>query len=167
MIRASACCPSTKNVDCTGKTKHKHFKWTLVEDKKLTEIILKAKSINWSNIAAKMGTRNARQCQERWEYYLNPNVNNSPWTAEEDALLMEKYSLIGSRWTEIAKFFDRRTNTNVKNRYLALIRSAEKKQASPPQERVCLPTIFTFNSYLPADFMKIVNTPMEIACSYF
>ena len=150
--------PTPKIEDCTSKTKHKHFKWTLLEDKKLSEIILSSKSINWSVIASKMKTRNARQCQERWEYYLSPNVNNSPWSPEEDALLIQKYSIIGSRWAEIARYFNRRTSANVKNRFLTLTRMAEKRMASPPRERVYLPTIFTFNNYMPQDFMRIIGS---------
>ena len=107
--------------------KRKHYKWTYEEDKKLRELVNRdSKNPNWEEIAAKFSNRNPRQCQERWSYYLSPDVNNGPWTPEEDELLLKKFKEFGSRWVHIAQFFKGRTNTNCKNRYLAINRSIAK-----------------------------------------
>ena len=107
--------------------KHKHCKWTPLEDQRLRSIVMLYGDRNWAQIAAQIPNRNARQCQERWEYYLSPNVNNSPWTESEDKLLHEKYAEYGTKWSVIARFFNGRTNTNVKNRWLALNRSTKTR----------------------------------------
>lgn len=33
-----------------------------------------------------MPGRNARQCKDRWEKYLNPDINFQPFTQEEDRM---------------------------------------------------------------------------------
>ena len=108
-------------------TKRKHYKWSYEEDRKLIDLVNKYSSNpNWDEISAQFPNRNTRQCQERWSYYLSPDVNNGPWTKEEDELLLEKYREFGSRWVHIAQFFKGRTNTNCKNRYLAINRAIAK-----------------------------------------
>ena len=42
----------------------------------------------WRAIAEAVGTRNATRCRERWENHLNPEINKSDFTAEEDAYLL-------------------------------------------------------------------------------
>ena len=111
-----------------SETKNRHFKWTPREDNLLRRLVNKTKVPNWNTIAKRFKNRNPRQCKDRWNYYLSPNVNNSAWTAEEDALLYEKYAEFGSKWSAVAKFFQGRTNTNVKNRWLALNRQSKRNK---------------------------------------
>ena len=59
-------------------------KFTEEDDKKLKELVQQFGTKSWAEIAAAMGNRNQRQCKERWEYYLDPTINNSPWTKEEE-----------------------------------------------------------------------------------
>lgn len=114
--------------DC--EPKHQHHKWTPEEDEKLMKIISSSKKIDWNIIAKKMHKRNARQCKDRWYYYLRPDVNNGEWSAEEDELLKEKVKELGTEWQKIAKFFNQRTNTNCKNRWLAMQREKQRKSKS-------------------------------------
>ena len=95
------------------------------EDQKLTRLVQKIGTNNWEKIANKMGTRNARQCKDRWTNYLNPDVNKEQWTEEEDKKLIELCNKYGSKWAEIGKYFNR-TGTNVKNRW-HLLKRKEKK----------------------------------------
>lgn len=111
--------------------KHKHHKWTPEEDAALVKILSQTKVYNWDMIAKKMYNRNARQCKERWFYYLSPDVNNGEWTHEEDQLLISKVKEYGTRWQKIAQFFKGRTNTNCKNRWLAMKREESKGVKSP------------------------------------
>jgi hypothetical protein len=34
--------------------------------------------------------RNAKQCREHWNCYLNPNLKKGPWKAEEDIKLLKR-----------------------------------------------------------------------------
>jgi hypothetical protein len=62
----------------------------------------------------------ARQLRERYENYLAPFVKLSVWTDAEDALLLEKFNIHGSRWSQLKQFFPGRSATNVKNRWAVL-----------------------------------------------
>lgn len=104
------------------KSKNKHFKWTPLEDELLIRIVSNMKPVDWDKVSNLMGNRNVRQCKDRWNYYLSPDVNNGEWTEEEDNLLREKVKEFGTKWKIIASFFTGRTNTNFKNRFLAMKR---------------------------------------------
>ena len=97
------------------------------EDSRLIKLIEQHGVGNWHFIAEMMPGRNVRQVKERWMNYLSPDVENSPWTSEEDALLQEKYTEIGSKWRLLAKFFPHRTDVNVKNRWRLLQRAAQRQ----------------------------------------
>jgi hypothetical protein len=75
---------------------------------------------NWKRTAAKVGTRNCRQCRERWKNYLDPNLSQNPWSIEDDDLLREKYDEMGSQWSLITKYFTGRTDVNCRNRWVFL-----------------------------------------------
>jgi hypothetical protein len=81
---------------------------------------------HWKNIAACLQGRSVRQCRERWKYYLEPRINHSDWTAEEDNLLVEKEGQLGPKWAQICTFFPGRTDVDVKNRFHRIRRSNEK-----------------------------------------
>jgi hypothetical protein len=93
--------------------------------------------LNWPLIAFLMLDRNARQCRDRWFHYLAPGLNHEPWTSEEDALLLQKFRELGSKWAKIAKFFPGRTRENCRNRLYALERRKQRIQrsiAAQPQD---------------------------------
>jgi hypothetical protein len=81
---------------------------------------------NWSAISARMVTRSARQCRDRWLGYLSPRIENAAWTAAEESLLLEKYAELGPRWMLIAAFFPSRTNINLKSRWHLIHRRVRK-----------------------------------------
>ncbi|OHT03852.1 hypothetical protein TRFO_01574 [Tritrichomonas foetus] len=109
------------------KKSHPKFKFCAEEDIQLKELVNKYGENNWAQIAQNMPNRNSRQCKERWCNYLSPSICKSPWTQEEDNLLLDKYKEVGARWVQIAKFFPQRTDISIKNRYLVLSRQIKKK----------------------------------------
>jgi hypothetical protein len=42
---------------------------------------------------------------------------HSPWTTEEEEIILEKYKEVGSKWVLIASFLCGRTGNDVKNRW--------------------------------------------------
>ncbi len=40
----------------------------------------------------------------RWHNHLNPDIIKTPWSAEEDRIILEKHRELGNRWAEIAQF---------------------------------------------------------------
>ena len=85
---------------------------------------------NWRKISEIMGTRNARQCRDRYKNYLAPNISHQPWTQEEDNKLEFLVSSFGKKWRLLSRDFVGRTDINLKSRYSFLQRRKEKLQES-------------------------------------
>jgi hypothetical protein len=97
-------------------------KFIPIEDARLLELVGLFGETDWTSIANQMPDRTARQCRERWLYFLTPSIINGPWSADEDALLLQKFAEFGSHWKALTQFFPGRTEINIKNHYAALIR---------------------------------------------
>ena len=103
-------------------------KFTPEEDQKLTMLVSLYGKENWEEVSKFMKGRSSRQCKERWFHYLNTEINNGPWTKQEDDLLEEKHRLFGPKWSRITVFFPSRTEINVRNRWLVNKRHKEKTE---------------------------------------
>lgn len=97
-------------------------KFTALEDSKLKDLVNQYGTLDWKKISNYMTGRTARQCRERWINYLSPNTNSSPFTSDEDELLRKLYSEIGPKWAQMSKSFHNRTDINLKNRWITLLR---------------------------------------------
>lgn len=117
---------STDN-DCDKCIKKKKAMFTKEEDKKLIEVVNEYGDKDWDLIASFLENRTKRQCRERWIKFLCPKINASPWTKEEDELLLKKYNEIGPKWTLISKSFKNRTDVNIKARFIVLNRKIKKE----------------------------------------
>lgn len=113
-----------------AKKAPKKIKFTPEEDKRLVSLIKQYGSNDWIHISELMKTRNPRQCRERWNNYLNPNLRDDPWTIEEDKLLVDKYREFGTHWAKIAKFFVHRSDNSIRNRWQLLLRQSERRYQS-------------------------------------
>ena len=91
------------------------------EDSRLIKLIEQHGVGNWHFIAEMMPGRNVRQVKERWMNYLSPDVENSPWTAEEDAKIRQLVNEFGTRWSIICNFFDSRSVNDLKNRFYRFV----------------------------------------------
>lgn len=101
------------------------IKWTPEEDKKILELVSKYGTGNWILIAQQIEGKNGKQCRERWTNNLNPELNFSNWTAQEDQTIMTIYQFVGSKWAEIAKFLPGRSANATKNRFRSITRQIE------------------------------------------
>ena len=110
----------------SGKKAHSRDQFSLDEDIKLAQFVIKYGEEQWEYIASLMLTKNARQCKERWHYYLSPTVNNKPYTSEEDQLLIDLHKKYGSKWRIISAYFQGRTNISLRNRMSLLQRKIDK-----------------------------------------
>lgn len=108
-------------------------KFTDDDDKRLKQVVDEIGTDSWQEVAKKMGNRNSRQCKERWQKYLCPDVNKSQFTPEEDQLLLEKYKSMGSKWVAMKSFFQGRTDAALKNRFKVLQRQKMKDR----KQKVC------------------------------
>ncbi|KAJ4422350.1 hypothetical protein N0V82_003004 [Gnomoniopsis sp. IMI 355080] len=110
--------------------------WTDKEDALLRNSVQKAGAV---------GTRYGDQCSSHWLHVLNPNINYSDWTTEEDQQLLDAVQTHGTNWSTISSFHTpKRTPLALKNQYWKLRqrkRSASKTAAtvtstSPPSGAV-------------------------------
>ncbi|KAG5188105.1 Homeodomain-like protein, partial [Tribonema minus] len=100
------------------------LKWTKAEDEKLKAQVEAHQSAGWNNsswriIAGQIGNgRTETQCQHRWQKALNPDVHKGPWTAKEDAKVIEVVAALGAqKWTKVASFLPGRIGKQCRERW--------------------------------------------------
>lgn len=102
-------------VQCEIVKKKQPF--TEAEDAKLIRLVQFFGTNSWKIISAYLEGRTQRQCRERYKTYLAPGIKRTPWTKEEDELIIKKYKEYGPKWATISKFFVGRTDNTIKNRF--------------------------------------------------
>ncbi|KAK8854234.1 hypothetical protein M9Y10_016793 [Tritrichomonas musculus] len=117
------------------KKKRTHSAFKPEEDIMLISLVNQYGLNNWNEIANHMPNRSKRQCKERYLLFLSPNIKNAPWTYEEDLKLIQMLKIFGKRWTMIAKFFNGRSDINIKNRYHMRVKDLIDKDIETPQNK--------------------------------
>lgn len=112
--------------------------WTKYEDEKLKDLITKYGPKNWTKIASYMETRIGKQCRERWHNHLHPCIKKTPFTIDEDMIIINLHNKFGNRWSEIAKFLPGRTDNAIKNHWNSALQKRIKKRAYSVESMVCV-----------------------------
>lgn len=84
-------------------------------------------TVPWLSVAKLVPGRSAKQCRERWGLNLNPNIDRSAFSEQEDLLLLELHNKFGNRWSSFREFFPGRTENILKTRYKSLLRAEKRK----------------------------------------
>ncbi|CAK59816.1 unnamed protein product (macronuclear) [Paramecium tetraurelia] len=107
--------------------------WTQEQDRLLLDLIKKSKEegkqnkwcslANLLNLQFKESPRTGKQCRERWNNHLNPDINRYPWSLEEDIELLEIVKKHQRKWAFISKNLKTKRSENaVKNRFNCLLK---------------------------------------------
>lgn len=111
-------------------------KWSAEEDKALLEATEKCKKGNWKQICKYIKGRTQFQCRERYLYHLDPKINSSSWTQEEDAKLLQAIGRSEKHvWTKISKELTNRNDRQCRVRYYQLIGHSLNKNKKQKEEK--------------------------------
>lgn len=113
--------------------------WEKEEDELLTGVVLVAlaavgqdiNKIKWKEIAEQCPGRTHKKCRERWKGHLDPSINHSEFSPQEDALLMQMHARVGNKYADIARCLQGRTADKVKSRLRTLTNRAKKGILDP------------------------------------
>jgi hypothetical protein len=131
-------CDSFRWPKPSAQSRSARSKFTPDEDRQLRTLVEQFGEDSWSAIAEAIEGRTPRQCKERWTNYLCPELNSATWSETEDLLLLQKHREMGARWVAMAKFFPKRTDSMLKNRFNCLRRRC-RKQGMVLRERDHMP----------------------------
>jgi hypothetical protein len=98
----------------SGSKMRPHDKFTPDEDAKLMVLVAESTQPDWFAVALQSPGRSARQCKDRWQKYLSPDIKRCAWTPSEDGILRDRYEELGPKWARIAAFLPNRTDSITK-----------------------------------------------------
>ena len=100
-------------------------KFTQNEDSKLKTLYYLYKG-QWKKIALHFDGKTARQCRERWHYYLASGINKGSFSNEEIKQLRKLVIENGHNWRIISANMNR-TEVQVKNEWKRLVSSSIRR----------------------------------------
>lgn len=104
--------------------------WTGEEDQIIINWVHENGPTQWSSLAELLPGRIPKQCRERWCNRLDPSINRSSWTQEEDTILINTMKQIGPKWAEIARRLPGRTDNSVKNRWNSTLKRIMERESN-------------------------------------
>ena len=101
-----------------GEFEEKKGRWTKEEDEQLRQAVSSMGDHQWRLIAKHVPGRSAVQCLHRWDKILRPGLVKGPWTASEDALLVDWIEKEGpTKWTQCAEMVPGRSGKQCRERW--------------------------------------------------
>lgn len=99
--------------------------WTNVEDEILKAAVQKYGLQQWLRVASLLTKKSAAQAKARWNEWINPTINKTEWTRQQDEKLLRLVRLMPNQWRSIAPLVGR-TATHCVERYQWLLEQGEQ-----------------------------------------
>lgn len=114
----------------TKRAVSKSTKWTAEEDLVLRSAVAELGTRNWRSIAKRLPKRTEVQCLQRWQKDLKPTLVKGPWTAQEDAKVLEFVKRYGAKkWSLIASHIPGRLGKQCRERWYNHLNPEISKEA--------------------------------------
>ncbi|KAG0259226.1 hypothetical protein BG011_002781 [Mortierella polycephala] len=120
----------------------------------------------WKSIAFKIRTRTGKQCRERWHNHLDPKIDKSPFTSEEDRQILELYKRIGPKWAEMAKSMPGRPDNAIKNHFNTSVQRKKRRMSVPSMMTPIYPRVSNHDPHILSPSHSMArHIPYERRCS--
>ncbi|CAD8132334.1 unnamed protein product [Paramecium pentaurelia] len=138
----------------------KSLNWESEEDNIIRSLMIQQEEKHiWTQIALELYNHNngqyvrtPKQVRERWMNYLNPKLNKSSWTDQEDNQLLQIVVNSGKRWSLISTLLQGRTENQVKNRFKSLIHKIYREEDDDEIEELT-----AIRQYLSKQISDVIN----------
>ncbi|XP_059447246.1 myb-related protein 330-like [Corylus avellana] len=122
---------------CCEKEHTNKGAWTKEEDERLINYIKLHGEGCWRSLPKAAGLlRSGKSCKLRWMNYLRPDLKRGNFTEKEDELIINLHSLLGNKWSLIARRLPGRTDYEIKNYCKTHIkRKLYSRGVDPPTHR--------------------------------
>ena len=68
--------------------------------------------------------RTGKQCRERYNNHLRPEIKKGEWSEEEDQILMSMNETYGNKWTMIAQYLPGRSGNTIQYKNISQLSTA-------------------------------------------
>ncbi|GMI27105.1 hypothetical protein TrCOL_g6199 [Triparma columacea] len=106
--------------------------WSSDEDVKLKDLVAIHGTAKWATVAEALGGRSGKQCRERWNNHLNPDLRKGGWTKEEDEIILKLQARLGNQWAKMMEWLPGRSDNGIKNRWHSAMRTRGPTQPGDP-----------------------------------